>query len=52
MLQKGKWSVNETAHQLFTDFSKDYEEESSILPNILIEFGTGMKRAMLIKMYV
>jgi hypothetical protein len=39
-----KWEYNETVHQLFLDFKKDYDSVRwEILYNILIEFGAPMK---------
>jgi hypothetical protein len=46
-----KWEYNETVHQLFIDFKKDYGSvRKEVLSNILIEFWIPMKLVMLIKM--
>jgi hypothetical protein len=45
------WEYNETVHQLFVDFKKDYNSvRREALYNILIEFGLHMKLVRLIKM--
>ena len=49
MLEK-KWEYNEAVHQLFIDFKKAYDSvRSTVLYNILIEFGIPMKLVRLIK---
>jgi hypothetical protein len=46
-----KWEYNETIHQLFLDFKKDYDSfRKEVLYNILIEFRVPMKLIRLIKM--
>jgi hypothetical protein len=45
-----KWDYNETVHQLFIDFSKDYASfRREVLYNILIELGIPRKLVRLIK---
>jgi hypothetical protein len=45
-----KWEYNETVHQLFIDFKKDYDSvRREVLYNILIEFGAPVKLARPIK---
>jgi hypothetical protein len=47
-----KWEYNETAHQLFTDFTKSYASvRREVLYDILIEFGVPMKLVSPIKMF-
>jgi hypothetical protein len=42
---------NETVHQLFIDFKKDYDSvRREVLYNILTEFGVHMNVVRLIKM--
>jgi hypothetical protein len=46
-----KWEYNETVHQLFIYFKKDYNSvRREVLYNILIEFWVSMKLVRLIKM--
>jgi sorting nexin-29 len=46
-----KWEYNEVVYQLFIDFKKAYDSvRGEVLYNILIQFGTPMKLARLIKM--
>jgi hypothetical protein len=46
-----KWEYNETVHQLFIDFKKDYDSErKQVLYNILTEFGEPMKLVRLSEM--
>jgi hypothetical protein len=45
-----KWEYNETVHQLFIDFRKEYGSvRREVLYNILIEFGIPMKLVRLLK---
>jgi hypothetical protein len=46
-----KWEYDETVHQLFIDFKKEYDSvRREVLHNILVEFGVPMKLVRLIKM--
>jgi hypothetical protein len=46
-----KWEYNETVHQLFINFKKDYDSVGrEVVYNIFIEFGVPMKLVRLIKM--
>jgi hypothetical protein len=45
------WEFNETLHQIFVDFKKEYNSvRREVLYHILIEFGVPMKLVVLIKM--
>jgi hypothetical protein len=46
-----KWEYNETVHQLFIGFKKDYDSvRREVLYNILIEFRVPIKLVRLINM--
>jgi hypothetical protein len=46
-----KWEYNETVHQLFINFKKDYDSvRRQALYNILLQLGVPMKLVRLIKM--
>jgi hypothetical protein len=50
-IQKKKWEYNETVHQLFVHFKKDYDSvRREVLFNILIVFKVPKKLVKLIKM--